>query len=81
MNWRAKAAGIGQDIELFFPSGTTGPVLVQVEQAKNFCRRCKVATQCLEYAIETGQDGIWGGMTEDERRALRRVRYRRPAGT
>ncbi|HVX08801.1 WhiB family transcriptional regulator, partial [Humibacter sp.] len=32
-----------------------------------------VATDCLQWAMETGQDaGIWGGLTEDERRALKR---------
>ena len=37
------------------------------------CRRCDVVESCLKWAIETGQDaGVWGGLSEDERRALKR---------
>lgn len=78
MDWRQYAACIGEDPELFFPVGTTGPALEQVEQAKAVCRRCSVADHCLEWALETNQDaGVWGGMSEDERRSLRRSRQRR----
>jgi WhiB family redox-sensing transcriptional regulator len=46
---------------------------VQLEQAKAVCRRCPVTDECLSWALESGQDaGIWGGMGEDERRALKR---------
>lgn len=75
MDWRQKAACIDEDPELFFPIGTTGPALEQLERAKAVCRRCDVVDQCLEWALETNQDaGVWGGMSEDERRALRRNR-------
>lgn len=78
MDWRQDAACIGEDPELFFPVGTTGPALEQVERAKAVCRRCPVIDQCLEWALATNQDsGVWGGMSEDERRALRRSRQRR----
>ena len=41
------------------------------------CNRCPVTSQCLAWALETGQDaGVWGGMSEDERRALKRRRNR-----
>lgn len=40
--------------------------------AKSVCVECQVATQCLSWALETGQDfGVWGGMTAEERRKLR----------
>ena len=78
MDWRQKAACIDEDPELFFPVGTTGPALEQVERAKTVCRRCDVADQCLEWALSTNQDaGGWGGLSEDERRTLRRSRQRR----
>ena len=36
-------------------------------------RRCDVVDECLAWAIESGQDaGVWGGLSEDERRALKR---------
>jgi WhiB family transcriptional regulator, redox-sensing transcriptional regulator len=78
MDWRQRAACLDEDPELFFPVGTTGPALDQVERAKQVCRRCDVAEACLEWALDTNQDaGVWGGMSEDERRSLRRSRQRR----
>lgn len=77
-DWRLHATCIGTDTELFFPLGNTGPALAQAEQAKAVCRRCDVTAQCLEWALATGQhNGVWGGMSEDERQALRRSRQRR----
>ena len=81
--WRARAACRGEDPELFFPVGATGPALAQIAQAKRVCARCPVREACLSFALGTGQDyGIWGGLTEDERRNLRRrqrAAARRPA--
>ena len=73
MDWRHRALCRDEDPELFFPIGTAGPAERQIEQAKTVCRRCIVQTDCLEWAMETGQDaGVWGGTSEDERRALER---------
>jgi WhiB family redox-sensing transcriptional regulator len=73
--WLHRAACRDEDPELFFPVGTSGPALLQVTEAKTVCRRCPVQTECLDWALETGQDdGVWGGMSEDERRALSRRR-------
>jgi WhiB family redox-sensing transcriptional regulator len=73
MDWRHRALCRDEDPELFFPIGNTGPAIVQLEQAKAVCRRCPVTDDCLSWALESGQDaGIWGGMGEDERRALKR---------
>ena len=73
MNWRDRAACLGVDPEVFFPAGDSEPALLQTEEAKDFCRRCEVAEACLKWAIESGQDtGVWGGLSEEERRALRR---------
>jgi WhiB family transcriptional regulator, redox-sensing transcriptional regulator len=73
MDWRHRAICRHVDPELFFPIGTTGPAAVQVEEAKAVCRRCPVVNDCLQWALSSGQDaGVWGGLDEDERRALRR---------
>lgn len=80
MNWRHRAVCRGEDPELFFPVGTSGPALRQIAEAKAVCRRCPVASECLAWALETGQDaGVWGGLSEQERRALRRWARRRSA--
>jgi WhiB family redox-sensing transcriptional regulator len=73
MDWRHRATCRDEDPELFFPIGNTGPALLQIEQAKAVCRRCNVMQECLTWALESGQDaGVWGGLSEDERRALKR---------
>lgn len=73
MDWRHRAICRDEDPELFFPVGTSGPALLQIAEAKTVCRRCPVVTECLTWALESGQDaGVWGGMSEDERRALKR---------
>jgi WhiB family redox-sensing transcriptional regulator len=70
-DWRYRAACRGEDPELFFPIGAAGPALVQIARAKQVCARCPVRAACLRYALVTGEDyGIWGGLTEDERRQL-----------
>jgi WhiB family redox-sensing transcriptional regulator len=72
VTWRNRAACLGENPELFFPDGNTGPALLQTEEAKAVCHRCEVAATCLKWAIESGQDyGVWGGMSEYERRALK----------
>src|ERR671927_1063171 len=73
MDWRHRSACLDEDPELFFPIGNTGPAILQIEEAKQVCRRCEVREQCLAWALEAGQDhGVWGGLSEDERRALKR---------
>ena len=73
MDWRHKAVCRDEDPELFFPIGTTGPALLQVEEAKAVCRGCAVIDDCLSWALESGQEtGVWGGTSEDERRVLAR---------
>ena len=81
-NWRHHAVCRHEDPDLFFPIGTSGPALLQTEQAKAVCRHCPVREQCLQWALDTGQSiGVWGGTSETERRAIkRRVGSRRGAG-
>lgn len=74
MDWIRRARCRDEDPELFFPIGTTGPAASQLARAKAICRLCPVRVECLEWALETGQDaGVWGGLSEEERRALRRL--------
>ena len=72
--WRRNAACRDTDPDLFFPVGTTGPAIEQIDNAKAVCRECEARQPCLEYALTTNQDsGIWGGTSEEERRKLRRA--------
>jgi WhiB family redox-sensing transcriptional regulator len=81
-DWRMRAACRTEDPELFFPIGNTGPALLQIEEARSVCRRCPALEDCMTWALTTGQDhGVWGGMSEDERRALKRRAARNRART
>jgi WhiB family transcriptional regulator, redox-sensing transcriptional regulator len=61
------------DPELFFPVGNSGPALAQIAEAKAVCGRCPVVAECRDWAVQAGPvDGVWGGTTESERRAMRR---------
>jgi WhiB family redox-sensing transcriptional regulator len=69
MSWYEYAACRGEDPELFFPVGSTGPAIEQLSKAKTVCGRCAVQSVCLEWAVLAGiADGVWGGRSEDERR-------------
>ncbi|MGD9704361.1 MAG: WhiB family transcriptional regulator [Acidimicrobiia bacterium] len=71
--WRQDAICRDTDPDLFFPVGTTGHALVQIDRAREVCDQCPVKVDCLEFALETNQDsGIWGGTSEEERRKIRR---------
>lgn len=73
VDWREVAACRDEDPELFFPIGTSGPAVMQAEQAREVCRDCPAIGYCALFAFEAGQDsGVWGGMTEEERRAVKR---------
>ena len=73
--WRDHALCRDTDPELFFPVGTTGNALLAIDYAKRVCAQCAVNQECLEFALDTTQDsGIWGGLSEEERRDIRRQR-------
>ena len=66
--WVSGALCAQTDPEVFYPQvgGTVRP-------AKNVCRSCPVLAECRDYALTTGElDGVWGGLSENERRRLRR---------
>jgi WhiB family redox-sensing transcriptional regulator len=68
--WQARSNCMGVDPDLFFPERGAS-----TREAKEVCRGCVVREDCLEYALDNGEKfGIWGGMSERERRRLRRAR-------
>jgi WhiB family redox-sensing transcriptional regulator len=76
VDWSERANCREADPDLFFPIGDSGPTLVQIDEAKAVCHDCPVLQRCLGRALQYGPlEGIWGGTTEGERRAL----MRRPA--
>ena len=75
-DWRAQALCAKFDPDLFFAPGA-----IEHKEAKRVCRDCPVQSQCLSYAMTTPVDhGIWGGMTERERRRHRRQKTYLPLG-
>lgn len=74
LDWQDYAACRDVDPDLFFPLGTVGASLPQIEQAKRVCRMCPVSGPCLRWALDHGDDGVWGGTTEEERRKSRQSR-------
>ena len=68
--WQQYANCLGVDHDLFFPERGAS-----TREAKDVCRGCVVRQDCLEYALANGEKfGIWGGMSERERRRIRRQR-------
>ena len=69
-SWHDFANCLGVDPDLFFPERGAS-----TKEAKEVCRGCVVREDCLEYALQNGEKfGIWGGMSERERRRIRRQR-------
>jgi WhiB family redox-sensing transcriptional regulator len=68
--WEDRALCAEIDPELFFPEGRG---IHTVRDARRICAACEVRDQCLAYAIEHPElEGVWGGLTEKERREPRR---------
>lgn len=66
----------GVDPELFFPVAdeTSEQGVRQVQEAKAVCQSCPIMSDCLRWALDTGQEfGVWGGASESERRKLLRT--------
>lgn len=71
-DWTRRAACADEDPELFFPTAASGSSFeAQVAAAKAVCGGCPVRAACLVEALERLPYGIAGGLTEDERRAVR----------
>ena len=68
LEWQARALCAQTDPEAFFPEkgGST-------REAKRVCMSCEVRVQCLDYALENDERfGIWGGLSERERRRVKK---------
>ena len=77
MTWRSRAACLDENPELFFPMGNSDPAFHQIEEAKTVCRRCEVVDTCLRWAMEFRQDdGVWGGLSVEERYSPKRRKAR-----
>ena len=69
-SWQESSNCLGVDPDLFFPERGAS-----TREAKEVCRGCVVQQECLEFALANGEKfGIWGGMSERERRRIRRQR-------
>lgn len=67
-SWWSDAACKGLDQSIFFPERGQNS-----REAKKICARCDVRTECLAYALENKESfGVWGGVTEKDRRKLRK---------
>ena len=73
--WYDDAGCRGMDRELFFPPGRD----IITPEAEAACKACRVRRTCLNWSIETGQYGTWGGLSEKGRSDERRRRQRRAA--
>jgi WhiB family redox-sensing transcriptional regulator len=68
LRWQARGRCAETDPEAFFPEkgGST-------REAKMICRGCEVRGECLQYALDRDERfGVWGGLSERQRRALKR---------
>lgn len=66
--WQDRPACFGIDPNVFFPVSEeeAGPALA-------FCNACGIRSECLAWALKNGERyGVWGGMTEQQRRRLAR---------
>lgn len=71
--WRDNSACRTMEPELWFPVTPDKPQAA----VRAICYGCPARLQCLSYAVQTNQrDGIWGGVTPKNRRALRRKLYK-----
>ncbi|MGQ0805315.1 MAG: WhiB family transcriptional regulator [Actinomycetota bacterium] len=71
-SWREFARCRGVDPEVFYPVSDDDDA---ADEAKSICALCPVREACLEYALSTREkNGVWGGLTERERRRVLRRR-------
>jgi WhiB family redox-sensing transcriptional regulator len=70
LSWQDYANCRGADADLFFPERGAS-----TRKAKSICGACQVKVECLEFAIVHSEKfGIWGGLSERERRRIRKER-------
>ena len=72
--WVADAVCASADPEEWFPEKGANS-----RKAKNICRTCPVIDECLQFALDNNEKGIWGGTSTRERATLRRLQSREVA--
>lgn len=82
-DWQDYAACIGYDRKTFFgpdesdPEESPNEKHERQDHARSVCRKCPVRVECLEYALAYNiRYGVWGGMTDEQRRSEQRKRTR-----
>ncbi|MEZ0107417.1 WhiB family redox-sensing transcriptional regulator [Catenulispora sp. EB89] len=78
-SWPESTACQETDPELFFPIGPSRQSAGQIGLAKSLCRRCPAVESCRGWALDhprLAEYGVWGGLTEGERRAISRTAIR-----
>jgi WhiB family redox-sensing transcriptional regulator len=78
--WSTAGLCRSHEADLFFPEGeTSAGALAEINRAKAVCRACPVMTRCQDWALNNHEDhGVWGGLSEADRRNLHRRRTRNP---
>ena len=72
LRWADRAACLGEDQEKFFQGQGLGN---SPHEARAICARCPVREECLDHALTQNEtEGVWGGLTAKERKALKRRR-------
>lgn len=75
LDWLDQAACVGVSPSIFFP-GEVGNS--SIKEAQAICNRCPVRLVCLNYALDKRiSHGVWGGLSERERRRILRRRNAR----
>jgi WhiB family transcriptional regulator, redox-sensing transcriptional regulator len=79
--WMDAAACRGMDTNRFFTEGTNGKPtrasLPLIAGAKQVCAGCEVRLACATYALDEDIEfGVWGGLSQEERRKIRAKRNR-----
>ncbi len=77
LEWMDAAACRGSATSQWFPA--KGPLTARNLDAILTCRRCPVQTHCLQHALDHAEVGIWGGLTDEQRQAMRTRTPRQPS--
>ena len=79
-NWQREGACHGMNVNLWFPRRGESPN--KILEAKRICQQCPIQQKCLDYSLwHHEKHGIWGGLTELERRNMRRTLGIQPGPT